>query len=51
MAKPGTTKATRGNYSEQYYPNTEELGADEMRVVALEPGGHSCGVRKLLLPG
>ena len=38
MANPGKTKATRGNYAEQYYPNTEELGPNEMRVVALGTG-------------
>ena len=30
--------ATRGNYPEHYYPNTETLGADEMRIVALGTG-------------
>jgi ribonuclease Z len=32
------TTATRGNYPEQYYPNTEKLGAGEMRIVALGTG-------------
>ena len=32
------TQATRSGYSEQYYPNTEELKKDEMRVVALGTG-------------
>jgi len=30
--------ARRGNYPEQYYPNTETLGADEMRIVTLGTG-------------
>ena len=32
------TQATRSGYPEQYYPNTEELKKDEMRVVALGTG-------------
>ena len=32
------TQATRSGYPEQYYPNTEELKKDEMRVVALRTG-------------
>ncbi len=32
------TQATRSGYLEQYYPNTEELKKDEMRVVALGTG-------------
>ncbi|MBT3991917.1 MAG: MBL fold metallo-hydrolase [Rhodospirillaceae bacterium] len=38
MSEVGNTNATRGTYAEQYYPNTEELGPDEMRVVALGTG-------------
>ncbi len=33
-----TTVATRGDYPEHYYPNTEEISADEMRIVALGTG-------------
>ena len=29
------TVATRGAYPEQFYPGTEELAADEMRITAL----------------
>ena len=32
------TQATRGSYAEQYYPNTENLGEKEMRIVALGTG-------------
>jgi len=33
-----STQSTRGNYPEHYYPNTEELGENEMRIVALGTG-------------
>ena len=32
------TQATRGQYSEHFYPGTEELAADEMRITALGTG-------------
>lgn len=32
------TQATRGPYPEHFYPGTEELGADEMRITALGTG-------------
>ena len=32
------TVATRGAYPEQFYPGTEELAADEMRITALGTG-------------
>ncbi len=33
-----TTDAARGDYAEHYHPNTEELGAAEMRITALGTG-------------
>ena len=33
-----STQSTRGNYPEHYYPNTEVLGENEMRIVALGTG-------------
>ncbi|MEE2760341.1 MAG: guanitoxin biosynthesis MBL fold metallo-hydrolase GntH, partial [Pseudomonadota bacterium] len=32
------TQASRGDYPEQFYPGTEELAADEMRITALGTG-------------
>ena len=32
------TVATRGGYAEQYFPNSETLMPDEMRIVALGTG-------------
>ena len=41
------TGATRGIYAEQYFPNTETLMPDEMRIVALGTGRPSTVKAKL----
>lgn len=49
------TQATRGAYREQFYPGTEELAADEMRITAPGTGRpflrRFAGMSIILRPG
>ena len=40
------TNASRNGYPETYYPNTEVLGENEMRIVALGTGRPFCDALK-----